>query len=130
MIKILVVDDTPMDQHLVGRLLEKNNDLQAIYASNGKEALDVIAQEIPDIVITDLQMPEMGGLELVQQVRADHSAIPVILFAPMGRAACMAERPSRSTELVISVPMSLSRLLNAVLEIELPDTAAVFAGGR
>jgi CheY-like chemotaxis protein/anti-sigma regulatory factor (Ser/Thr protein kinase) len=84
MTKILVVDDTPMDQRLVGRLLEKNSDLEAIYANNGKEALAVIARENPDIVLTDLQMPEMDGLELVQQVRADYSAIPVILMTAFG----------------------------------------------
>src|SRR5207245_2164052 len=84
MTKILVVDDTPMDQRLVGRLLEKNSDLEAIFAGNGKEALALIAQENPDIVLTDLQMPEMDGLELVQQVRADFSAIPVILMTAYG----------------------------------------------
>ena len=84
MTKILVVDDTPVDRRLVGRLLEKNGELEAFYAGNGKEALVRIAAENPDIVLTDLQMPEMDGLELVQQIRSHFSAIPVILMTAFG----------------------------------------------
>lgn len=84
MTKILVVDDTPVDRRLVGRLLEKNGELEAFYAGNGKEALVLIASENPDIVLTDLQMPEMDGLELVQQIRSHFSAIPVILMTAFG----------------------------------------------
>jgi CheY-like chemotaxis protein/anti-sigma regulatory factor (Ser/Thr protein kinase) len=84
MTKILVVDDTPVDQRLVGRLLEKNSDLQAVYAGNGKEALALIERECPDLVLTDLQMPEMNGLELVKRIRKQYSAIPVILMTAYG----------------------------------------------
>jgi CheY-like chemotaxis protein/anti-sigma regulatory factor (Ser/Thr protein kinase) len=84
MTKILIVDDTPTDQTLVRRLLEKNADLHAICAKNGKEALALIARESPDVVLTDLQMPEMDGLELVKHVRSDHPAIPVILMTAFG----------------------------------------------
>ena len=84
MTKILVVDDSPVEQRMVGRLLEKNPDMHAVYASDGKEALAVIARERPDIVLTDLQMPEMDGLTLVQRIRAEYSAIPVILMTAFG----------------------------------------------
>lgn len=84
MTKILVVDDTPVDQRLVGRLLEKNSDLAAIYAGNGKEALALLERECPDLVLTDLQMPEMNGLELVKRIRKQYSAIPVILMTAFG----------------------------------------------
>lgn len=84
MTKILVVDDTPVDQRLVGRLLEKNSDLEAIYAGNGKEALAAIKRDSPELVLTDLQMPEMNGLELVKRIRAEHSSIPVILMTAFG----------------------------------------------
>jgi CheY-like chemotaxis protein/anti-sigma regulatory factor (Ser/Thr protein kinase) len=84
MTKILIVDDTPTDQMLVQRLLEKNPDLHAICASNGKEAMAVIAREDPDIVLTDLQMPEMDGLQLVKRIRREHAGIPVILMTAFG----------------------------------------------
>ena len=84
MAKILVVDDTPVDLRLVGGLLEQNGDLKAIYAGNGKEALDVIDRECPELVLTDLQMPDMNGLELVRRIRKQHPAIPVILMTAFG----------------------------------------------
>ena len=68
---VLVVDDSPLDRTRTGGLLKKGEGLSPIYASNGREALAMIAAEKPDIVLTDLQMPEMDGLELVETIRRD-----------------------------------------------------------
>ncbi len=84
MTKILIVDDTPTDQTLASRLLQRNADLHTICAKNGKEALALIAAESPDVVLTDLQMPEMDGLALVKHIRRHHAAIPVILMTAFG----------------------------------------------
>lgn len=83
---VLVVDDSPLDRRLAGACL-KDEDLDATYASNGREALDVLEKEDqrrPDLVLTDLQMPEMDGLELVQEVRNSYPTIPVILMTAHG----------------------------------------------
>ncbi len=56
----------------------------AIYASHGKEALDSIVRLQPDVVLTDLQMPEMDGLELVREVRHKFPKIPVMLMTAFG----------------------------------------------
>src|SRR5207245_405670 len=53
-------------------------------AANGKEALAELARELPEIVITDMQMPEMDGLELVEEIRRKYPAIPVILMTAHG----------------------------------------------
>jgi CheY-like chemotaxis protein len=93
MAKVLVVDDSPVDRRLAGKLLEKRqaaNDREAdtgiavLYASDGKEALDVIGREHPDAVVTDLQMPGLTGLDLVTQVRARFPLTPVILMTAHG----------------------------------------------
>ncbi len=83
MAKILVVDDAVFDQRMAGGCVEELGS-SAIYARNGREALEVIKTESPDIVLTDLQMPEMDGLELVQQVRKKHPGVPVILMTAFG----------------------------------------------
>jgi len=91
--KVLIVDDSPVDRRLAGKLLERRPDsseepretgLTVLYASDGKDALDVIARELPDAVVTDLQMPGMNGLDLVLQVRARFSLVPVILMTAHG----------------------------------------------
>jgi CheY-like chemotaxis protein len=84
MAKVLVVDDNPMDRRLAGGLVEKTSGLTAVYAANGEEALAVLRRDSPDLVLTDLLMPDMDGLELVEQVRANHSLVPVILMTAFG----------------------------------------------
>jgi CheY-like chemotaxis protein len=83
MATILVVDDSAMDRHLAGaRIAELGS--SAVYASNGREAMEILRRDPPDVVLTDLQMPEMDGLELVKQVRTHHGSIPVILMTAYG----------------------------------------------
>lgn len=84
MATILVVDDSPVDRHLAGKLLEKCPDLKVAYATNGREALDSISQSAPDVVLTDLQMPEMDGLQLTETIRAQFPGVPVVLMTAHG----------------------------------------------
>jgi len=84
MYRILVVDDAAADRRLVGGLLEKESGLEVAYAENGLAALESMRQTAPDLVVTDLQMPEMDGLELVREVRARFTRVPVILITAFG----------------------------------------------
>jgi CheY-like chemotaxis protein/anti-sigma regulatory factor (Ser/Thr protein kinase) len=81
---VLVVDDSAVDRARAGGLLKKGAGLVPIHASNGRDALAMIAAEKPDIVITDLHMPEMNGLELVEAIRRDYPGLPVILMTAHG----------------------------------------------
>ena len=81
---ILVVDDVALDRHLAGTLLEEHSGWSAVFAEDGREALALIKLKVPDIVVTDLQMPEMNGFELVQAIRRDYSHVPVILMTAHG----------------------------------------------
>jgi CheY-like chemotaxis protein len=83
MSNVLVVDDSPVDQELAASLLEEKGH-GIVLAGNGKEALERIAAEAPDLIVTDLQMPEMNGLELVEAVRARYPRIPVVLVTAQG----------------------------------------------
>ena len=111
MTTILVVDDSPVDRRLVGELLSRNPGVQARYAVDGAErvdsqsmgelaagaaavqveyavdgrdALNKIAHRAPDLVVTDLQMPEINGLQLVSAIRENYPHIPVILMTSQG----------------------------------------------
>lgn len=81
---ILVVDDSAVDRRLVGRLLEQDGDLEVEYAAHGGEALTKIEHTVLDLVVTDLIMPEMDGLQLVATVRSQHPLLPVILMTSKG----------------------------------------------
>jgi CheY-like chemotaxis protein/anti-sigma regulatory factor (Ser/Thr protein kinase) len=82
--KVLVVDDSAVDRVLAGRLIQKNKDLAVSYARDGADALSQFEVEIPDIVVTDLQMPNITGLQLVEAVRARYPLVPVILMTAHG----------------------------------------------
>jgi CheY-like chemotaxis protein/anti-sigma regulatory factor (Ser/Thr protein kinase) len=81
---IIVVDDSAVDRRLVGSLLEQQMDCSVQYAADGKEALRHMTSRLPDLVLTDLQMPEMDGLELVAAVKRDYPFVPVILMTAQG----------------------------------------------
>jgi CheY-like chemotaxis protein/anti-sigma regulatory factor (Ser/Thr protein kinase) len=81
---VLVVDDSAMDRHLAGAIVQKMSGWQATFAGNGVEALSSLEKQRPDIVVTDMLMPEMDGLQLVQAIRSKYPLIPVILMTAHG----------------------------------------------
>ncbi len=81
---VLVVDDNPMDQRLAGRIIERGLGWRVMYANNGKQALACLDTSLPDLILTDLFMPEVDGLELVDAVRKRYPSIPVILMTGQG----------------------------------------------
>ena len=86
MTKILVVEDSPVDRMLVGGLLGKEQDWNIEFANDGQEAIDLFgsSETMPDVIVTDLQMPRVDGLALVTMVRETHPTIPVILITSQG----------------------------------------------
>ncbi|HJN11952.1 MAG TPA: response regulator [Pirellulaceae bacterium] len=79
----LVVDDSALDRRLAGQCVEENG-LTAVYAENGRIAWEALELIQPDFVLTDLQMPEMDGLELVRKICRHHPRVPVILMTGNG----------------------------------------------
>jgi len=78
----LVVDDSMLIRHTVCRYLEERG-FSVESASNGQEALEMLAALHPDIIVTDLQMPKMGGGELISALKSKQETadIPVVILA-------------------------------------------------
>jgi len=88
---VLVVDDSPVDRRLAGGLLEKQVGCGVLYAADGRDALRQLAEQAPDLVLTDLQMPEMNGLELTAAVKGEYPLTPVVLMTAQGSEEIAAE---------------------------------------
>lgn len=84
MTQILVVDDSATDRRLAGGLLERRPGWAVDYAGDGREALARIAVRPPELILTDMQMPELNGLELVEAVQRDYPLIPLVLMTAQG----------------------------------------------
>ena len=81
---ILVVDDSEVDRRLVAGMLAKEESYTIQLANNGEEAVSFLERSFPDLVLTDLFMPGMDGMELLQVIRREYPLIPVILMTSRG----------------------------------------------
>jgi CheY-like chemotaxis protein len=81
---VLVVDDSATDRRLVGGLLQRGGGLSVEYAVDGKDAINRFQESIPELVVTDLIMPEMDGLGLVAAVKSEFPLVPVVLMTARG----------------------------------------------
>ena len=81
---ILIVDDQQLHRELAFQFLSRIPGMKGIFAESGEEALHQIALETPDLVLTDLRMPGMDGLDLVRKVQEAYASLPVILMTSYG----------------------------------------------
>lgn len=77
---ILVVDDEPLIREVLGELLADEGYLVG-RAADGQEALDQVDARPPDLIVSDVTMPRIGGVELVRRLRARGLSVPVILVS-------------------------------------------------
>lgn len=119
MIKILVVEDSSVDRMLVGGLLGKESEWNIEFANDGQEALDYIstADTLPDVVITDLQMPRVNGLELVTHIRTAHPATPVVLITSQGSETIAVEALRAGATSFTPKSMMRSDLIRTVKQV-------------
>jgi pilus assembly protein CpaE len=82
---IVLVDDDRVIQKMVGGFLERRGYVVR-KASDGIEALELIHESVPDMVITDVRMPELNGIELTSRLRGNHrtAGVPILMFSEMG----------------------------------------------
>lgn len=82
MIRLLIVDDERLEREGVKYLLAQEEGEWKIYeASNGKDALQILREEEIDLLLTDIKMPHMDGLELTSRVRELYPELPVVIFS-------------------------------------------------
>jgi len=81
MIKVLIADDQEIVCEGLKRILETDPQIVVIGAANdGQQALDMIEKELPDLVLMDLQMPRMNGVQAIRRLRVSHPDLPVLVL--------------------------------------------------
>lgn len=116
---VLVVEDSPTQQLQIQLLLEADG-YRVSLAGDGLQALESIAGDRPDLVITDLQMPNMNGLELVTALKGTFPSIPVILATAVGSetiAAAALQKGASSYVPKSTLETSLRPIVQQVLSL-------------
>jgi len=117
MTTVLVVDDSAVDRRLAGGLLEKQSSLHVSYAADGHEALRQLEASLPDLVLTDLQMPEMTGLELVDAIVRRHPQLPVVLMTAQGSEQIAVEALHRGASSYVPKSSLAESLVSTVMNV-------------
>lgn len=84
MTSILIVDDSTIERQMAGRLIGAQSHWKTQFAADGVEALRKLEAESFDLIVSDLQMPNMTGLELLAEVRSRFPSIPLIVMTSRG----------------------------------------------
>ncbi len=116
--KILAVDDEPHIRRLVQVNLERHG-YEVITATDGKDALEKIATEKPDLVVCDVMMPYMDGFEVLQTLRknADTRELPVIMLTAKAQDADVFKGWQSGADLYLTKPFNPMELISFVKRI-------------
>jgi two-component system response regulator PilR (NtrC family) len=108
-IQVLIVDD---DQEVMSMLADivRELDLTPVTASHGREAMEKLKAQKVDLIITDLAMPKMGGLELIKESRLLNPKIPIAVISGHGEAKNVIEALNRGAYNFVSKPFTIKEI--------------------
>lgn len=115
--KVVFCEDDPMIQKLIRAAL-RSAEHEIHIASNGREGLEIVRRELPDVVFTDVAMPELDGYGLAEQLEADPATreIPVIFMTASVQRAELEAAQVRGAG-VLAKPFSMAELRDRVREL-------------
>ncbi len=111
--KILIVDDEVDALELMKELMETRG-YEPVTAQNGLEALNLIRETEPDIVISDIRMPEMDGMQLLEEVSKKYPGLPVIMVTAHGTIETAVEAMKMGAKDYILKPLRLDEILTKI----------------
>jgi len=121
--RILIVDDEPRVRSILGMILDRMNKMEKIQygfeivtADGGKQALREVEQGDFDLVISDVIMPEMGGVELVEAIRALGLETAVIWITAFGSQALQVDRQRLDVHSCLDKPLLINEIRQAALD--------------
>lgn len=125
--RILVVDDQPGIRDSLGALL-KDHGLTIAAARNGEEALSIIEAERPDLVLLDIWLPGMDGMEVLQKLLDRYPGLPVVMMSGHATIETAVQATKLGAKDFIEKPLDADRLLEKVDSL-LQEPSQVWEGG-
>ncbi|HPU45375.1 MAG: response regulator [Clostridiaceae bacterium] len=117
MATILIVDDAAFMRMMIKDILTKNGYTVIGEAENGIKAVDRYKELNPDLVIMDITMPEMDGIQAVRQIKALNASAKIIMCSAMGQQAMVIESIQAGARDFIVKPFQAERVIEAVRKV-------------
>lgn len=115
--RILIVDDAAFMRMMLKDILSKNGYEVAGEAENGQKAIEKYRELTPDLVIMDITMPEVDGIEAVKKIKAEDPSAKVVMCSAMGQQAMVIEAIQAGARDFIVKPFQADRVLEAVKKV-------------
>ena len=113
MAEILIIDDEVSIRRLLVRVL--NNAGHTVHeASNGEEGLELFHQVNPELVITDIVMPDMEGIEVIRRVRQEAPTVPILAISGSGTPVYLRAATTLGATAALAKPFEIAELLAVV----------------
>jgi len=112
---VLIVDDVPLNVLLVKKMLVRLG-VQMTTATNGKEALDKVAENKPDLILLDLMMPVMDGFEVLERLKGDPQTqnIKIVVLSALNNETEIVRAMKDGAEDFIAKPIIMERLISCI----------------
>jgi CheY-like chemotaxis protein len=116
---LLVVDDSATTRMLISLTLKKEGVYRIVEVSNGREAVDKLSVEPVDCVLTDINMPQMNGLDLISYIRSQHREpkLPIIVITTQGEEEARDKGMAQGANAYLTKPISGPKLVSLVKEL-------------
>jgi len=115
--KVLIVDDAAFMRMMIKDMLTKNGYEVAGEAENGARAIEKYKELLPDLVIMDITMPEVNGIEAVREIKKINKDAKIIMCSAMGQQAMVIESIQAGARDFIVKPFNTDRVLEAVRKV-------------
>ncbi len=115
--RVLVVDDASFMRMMVKEILTKNGYEVAGEAENGQKAIEKYSELNPDLVIMDITMPEVDGIEAVKRIKQNDANAKIVMCSAMGQQAMVIEAIQAGAKDFIVKPFQADRVLEAVKKV-------------
>jgi DNA-binding NtrC family response regulator len=125
MISILLVDDDPQIQKLFVQFLRSKN-IDVVSAVSGEEALKSLENSIPDMILLDLSLPGISGLECLEKIKKDHPVIPVVIVTGYAELSTAVKAMKLGSRDYIEKPVDLEDLYRVIKTIVQPVIEPVY----
>lgn len=116
MVKILIIDDSSFQRKIICSIL-KDDGYELVTADNGKNAMEHLRTSTPDLIISDLLMPEFDGYYLLEQLKAKKSAVPTLIVTSDIQKPTREKCYQMGARGLINKPVQKETLLPAVRKI-------------